>query len=126
MLISWAINSAFAAENTDCLKKGKIRFWNMGKQQTHTSSYCYNSQEFQIESQSCQDDGCEARKYKRVDFDQLYSERGSPGFKLCIEHYYSTPKIIEYWDGKNWIQTSICQFADDSYVDIGTLTMRSR
>ena len=126
LIISAISLNSFAADEVKCLSNGKIRYWEMGERHSYNSAYCYIGSEFHIESIKCKDDGCQARDYKKVDPMDLYSSKGSPGFNLCIKHYYSTPKIIEFWNGKKWIETSICEFADGSFVDTGTLEMKSR
>lgn len=125
LLLISIVSNAFANIDDNCLKRGKIRYWQESKKVEQERAYCFDAKEFSVEAMACQDKNCMAREYKSVDQSTLQSEYGSPGFKLCTRHYLASPKIVEIWDGKKWFETSICEFDDKSFVDLGTLSMRS-
>ena len=115
---------------TVCLSKGEgqVRWYERNKLKTVRRDYCYQAYRHEIESLNCQqnDSNCLARQYKAVDSTALFSQIGSPGFRLCSDHYAAVPKIIDFQAGTQWVTVSICEFSDGSFIDLGRLEARSR
>lgn len=112
---------------TTCVQDGMLRWQEDQSLKSEKKAYCYNAERLEILSYSCtQKEDCQALKYKSVDPATLLGETGSPGFKLCRDIYYGSPKVIEFKADKRWISVSICQFSDGEFIDLPTLQSRSR
>jgi len=100
---------------------GVISKFYFGQNLIEKSTYCFNNNKNILYSRNCLDQNCKAFKSKkRFQLKDLYSEYGSPGFKLCHE-IGGLPEIISFDVNKESYKLDRCLFPDKSYVDTGSL-----
>ena len=102
---------------------GQIRFTRYSKETVEKADYCFNSEKTFLVSKNCvsKKAQCIALMSKRNEIEDLVSEYGSPGFKLCYQ-VHGLPQIIEFYDGEAWVSTSRCFFkSDKSFINMDLL-----
>ncbi len=78
-------------------------------------------------SKSCFKKNCQALKEEllAVKRKEIYSQRGTPGFKICYK-LKAMPYLIDYmWETK-WIPASRCMFKDKSFISTEYLTKKHK
>ena len=106
----------------ECRKPGKMRFYQNNKLKIVNKDFCFNSNNNFIISYQCYfNRNCEAWKKRKTKLKNKlknsYSSRVE--HKLCLL-FGGDPKMMEYHNGNNWIETSFCEFADNSFLEMNT------
>lgn len=108
-------NTGFSKE-LDCIN-GKIEQTSYGKLITEQSSFCFNDAKNLLISKECYKNHCEKELSKRkFTIDELYSEIGKPGFRLC-RNLKGNPQIITFYVEKKAFKLDRCLFSNGNYVD---------
>ena len=123
--------SGFASEKfllPDHCISGQIRYVRYGKELIENADYCFDSKKTLFISKNCvlKKGKCLALISQRKP-DDLVSEYGSPGFKLCYQ-INGLPQIVDFFDGESWIASNRCFFeSDKSFINTDLLiTHRSQ
>ena len=122
LLISLFVSSfVFSGEKFRCLKNGEIKKISNGKSIKEISKYCVNHVSYEIISLDClQDNNCEAMtKYKKEGriIPLKIGSTGNPFHNKCFI-LNGKPELVEYFDGKKWIETGLCYFEDKSFITV--------
>lgn len=125
-LIAWIIfltnffGNSFAADKVKCFSQGKIKVIKNNKSKIVKKSFCINQYHHRVISYSCvENKKCEAlTKYKGKG--GLLVQHGSVGTPLDRKCFYlkGNPKLIEYFDGKEWKPDNLCFFSDNSFISV--------
>jgi hypothetical protein len=112
------LNSAHAL---DCIN-GHIRIRTLGNLKVEQARYCYDKKRVELISPNCLDFHCKAFQNKKMyDLNDLHSNYGKPGFKLC-RILSGEPALVEFEEANRWYKSDRCLFREDnSFVDTGTL-----
>lgn len=107
------------AEQLQCFKEGKIRYIKNNKKIMMNKAFCLNNIH-KIISRSCiKKPSCQALKaYQRAkSVKPSYTRVGSPYYKKC-SLLGGKPKQVEFYNGRAWRKTGICNFDDQSFISV--------
>lgn len=100
-----------------CLKDGKIKQFHNNQEMIQDSYYCINHLDYKILSFSClRNKNCDAiTSYIGTKDLKPTGQVGTPADKKCF-FVGGTARLISFYNGTTWEETSICIFDDQSFV----------
>lgn len=122
--------SCFSKED-GCLesKDGKLKYLHNSKIIINNDAYCFNSSKREILQKKCTLNRklCQASEIinREIKINQSNSDMGNPTFKVC-HTLKGSPMIMSFWNGDEWIDSSICIFPDKSFIDLSRLYSRQK
>jgi hypothetical protein len=120
MLSSLLILSFIYASDLTC-SIGKITQRTFGKVYSESKEICYNQDKNILVSRNCENKRCMAYSSKqRFSFNDLFNEKGKPGFVLCRK-LGGDPQLIDFYVNNKPYALDRCTFSDGGFVDTGHL-----
>lgn len=103
-----------------CFNSGSIKSIHDNEEKIEKVSFCINHSVFKLISFDClKNRNCNAiNNYKNSkSIPIVNSIYGNPLHVKC-DMLKGNPKLVEYYNGKKWIKTSICKFNDESFISV--------